>query len=106
VALWKFFLLSCAWLAVVLGLALRALHQSNQFQAVVISRPPVNNAPRVALIVPARDEEQVPFWYGFLFPVGYTAGALMSVDSVRRRWSGRVSWKGRTYPTSSSQGLF
>jgi chlorobactene glucosyltransferase len=40
----------------------------------------------------------VPFWYGFLFPVGYTAGALMSVDSVRRRLSGRTSWKGRTYP--------
>jgi chlorobactene glucosyltransferase len=48
---------------------------------------------------------RMPFWYGFLFPVGYTVGALMSVDSVRRRWSGRVSWKGRTYPTSSSQGL-
>jgi chlorobactene glucosyltransferase len=39
----------------------------------------------------------VPFWYGFLFPVGYTAGALMSVDSVRRRLSGRMTWKGRTY---------
>jgi len=40
----------------------------------------------------------VPLWYGFLFPVGYTAGALISVDSVRRRLSGRMSWKGRTYP--------
>jgi chlorobactene glucosyltransferase len=40
----------------------------------------------------------VPLWYGFLFPVGYTAGALMSVDSVRRRLSGRMTWKGRTYP--------
>jgi chlorobactene glucosyltransferase len=39
----------------------------------------------------------VPFWYGFLFPVGYTAGALMSLDSVRRRLSGRMTWKGRTY---------
>jgi chlorobactene glucosyltransferase len=39
----------------------------------------------------------VPFWYGFLFPVGYTTGALMSVDSVRRRLSGRMTWKGRTY---------
>jgi chlorobactene glucosyltransferase len=40
----------------------------------------------------------VPLWYGFLFPVGYTAGAFMSVDSVRRRLLGRTSWKGRTYP--------
>jgi chlorobactene glucosyltransferase len=40
----------------------------------------------------------VPLWYGFLFPLGYTIGALMSVDSVRRRISGRMNWKGRTYP--------
>jgi chlorobactene glucosyltransferase len=40
----------------------------------------------------------VPVWYGLLFPLGYTVGALMSVDSVRRKLSGRMSWKGRTYP--------
>ena len=39
-----------------------------------------------------------PLWYGFLFPLGYTVGALMAIDSVRRRWRGGVSWKGRTYP--------
>lgn len=41
---------------------------------------------------------QIPLWYGLLFPFGYTAGALMAIDSVRRRWRGRVTWKGRTYP--------
>jgi chlorobactene glucosyltransferase len=40
----------------------------------------------------------IPPWYGLLFPLGYSVGALMAVDSVRRRLSGRVSWKGRTYP--------
>jgi chlorobactene glucosyltransferase len=40
---------------------------------------------------------RIPFWYGLLFPLGYTAGALMALDSVRRRVSGRVSWKGRMY---------
>ena len=40
---------------------------------------------------------RIPFCYGLLFPLGYTAGALMAVDSVRRRLSGRVSWKGRMY---------
>ena len=30
--------------------------------------------------------------------LGYTAGALIALDSVRRRLSGRVCWKGRTYP--------
>jgi chlorobactene glucosyltransferase len=41
---------------------------------------------------------RIPYWYGLLFPLGYSAGAMMAIDSVRRRLSGRVSWKGRTYP--------
>ena len=40
---------------------------------------------------------RIPFWYGLVFPLGYTLGALMAIDSVRRRLSGRVSWKGRIY---------
>jgi chlorobactene glucosyltransferase len=40
---------------------------------------------------------RIPFWYGLVFPLGYTVGALMAIDSVRRRLSGRVSWKGRMY---------
>jgi chlorobactene glucosyltransferase len=40
---------------------------------------------------------RIPFWYGLLFPLGYTIGALMALDSVRRRISGQVSWKGRIY---------
>jgi len=40
---------------------------------------------------------RIPFWYGLLFPLGYTAGALMALDSVRRRVRGQVSWKGRIY---------
>jgi chlorobactene glucosyltransferase len=41
---------------------------------------------------------RIPVWYGLLFPIGYTAGAALAIDSVRRRLRGRVSWKGRTYP--------
>jgi chlorobactene glucosyltransferase len=40
---------------------------------------------------------RIPFWYGLIFPLGYTAGALMAFDSVRRRLSGRIVWKGRIY---------
>jgi chlorobactene glucosyltransferase len=40
---------------------------------------------------------RIPFWYGFLFPLGYSAGALIGFDSVRRRLTGKVSWKGRVY---------
>jgi chlorobactene glucosyltransferase len=40
---------------------------------------------------------RIPFWYGLLFPLGYTIGAVMTIDSVRRRMRGRVIWKGRVY---------
>ncbi len=41
---------------------------------------------------------RIPLWYGLLFPIGYTVGALMTIDSVRWRLRGRVAWKGRNYP--------
>ena len=40
---------------------------------------------------------RIPFWYGLLFPLGYTVGALIALDSVRRRLRAQVSWKGRVY---------
>lgn len=38
-----------------------------------------------------------PMWYGLLFPVGYALGALIALDGLRRRLTGRVAWKGRVY---------
>ncbi len=40
---------------------------------------------------------RIPFWYGLLFPLGYTVGAAIALDSVRRRLTGQVIWKGRIY---------
>jgi chlorobactene glucosyltransferase len=40
----------------------------------------------------------IPIWYGLLFPLGYTIGAFIAVDSVRRHRTHRILWKGRTYP--------
>jgi chlorobactene glucosyltransferase len=40
---------------------------------------------------------RIPLFYGLLFPIGYTAGALIALDSLRWRMSGRVRWKGRVY---------
>ena len=51
----------------------------------------------IGLHVAATFYFRIPFWYGLIFPVGYTAGALLALDSVRRRVSGRVIWKGRLY---------
>jgi len=39
----------------------------------------------------------IPWWYGLTFPLGYTAGALIALDSIRRRLVHRVEWKGRRY---------
>jgi len=51
----------------------------------------------VGLHVAATFYFHTPFWYGLIFPLGYSAGALLAFDSVRRRLRGRVSWKGRIY---------
>jgi len=40
---------------------------------------------------------RIPWAYGLLFPLGYTAGALIALDSLRWRMCGRVRWKGRVY---------
>jgi chlorobactene glucosyltransferase len=39
----------------------------------------------------------IPWWYGLAFPLGYTAGALIALDSIRWRLVRRVEWKGRRY---------
>jgi chlorobactene glucosyltransferase len=41
---------------------------------------------------------RIPMWYGLLFPVGYTVGAVLALDSIFRRRRGGITWKGRTYP--------
>jgi chlorobactene glucosyltransferase len=58
----------------------------------------IASASIIGLHVAATVYFRIPFWYGLLFPIGYTVGALIAFDSVRRRLTGRVSWKGRTYP--------
>jgi chlorobactene glucosyltransferase len=39
----------------------------------------------------------IPLWYGLAFPLGYTAGAALALDSLRRRLQRRIVWKGRVY---------
>ncbi|MEK8092586.1 glycosyltransferase family 2 protein [Methylocystis sp. IM3] len=40
----------------------------------------------------------IPLWYGLLFPLGYSLGALIAVDSLFRHFRRRFEWKGRVYP--------
>jgi chlorobactene glucosyltransferase len=55
------------------------------------------SAAAFGLHIAATSYFRIPFWYGLLFPLGYTLGAAMAFDSVRRRLTGRVTWKGRIY---------
>jgi chlorobactene glucosyltransferase len=55
------------------------------------------SAAAFGLHIAAASHFRIPFYYGLLFPLGYTVGAVMALDSVRRRLTGRVSWKGRIY---------
>lgn len=40
---------------------------------------------------------RIPASYGLLFPLGYLVGAILLLDSVRRRFQHRAVWKGRSY---------
>ena len=57
----------------------------------------LGSAAAFGLHIAAAFHFRIPFWYGLLFPLGYTIGALMALDSVRRRLIGQVAWKGRIY---------
>jgi chlorobactene glucosyltransferase len=57
----------------------------------------VGSAAVVALHIAGALHFRIPIWCGLLFPLGYTAGACIAIDSVRRRLHGQVSWKGRIY---------
>jgi chlorobactene glucosyltransferase len=44
----------------------------------------------------------IPWWYGFLLPLGYTAAALIALNAVRLRLKGEVAWKGRVLPAPTA----
>lgn len=55
------------------------------------------SAAAFGLHIAAARHFRIPLYYGLLFPLGYTVGAAMALDSVRRRLYGGVVWKGRIY---------
>jgi len=46
---------------------------------------------------------RIPFWFGFLFPLGYLIGSALCFNSVTRRMRGQVAWKGRIYAPPATQ---
>jgi len=87
-----------AWASVLIPLmdVIGRMHGSTNARIALIPAL-LGSAAAFALHVAGAAHFRIPFWYGLLFPIGYTVGAIMAVDSVRWRLIGRVRWKGRVY---------
>jgi len=87
-----------SWAAVViLAIDLDLCAGGNSGACIALAPALTGASAAVAFHIAGSMHFQIPVWYGLLFPVGYTAGAAMAIDSIRRRWTGRVTWKGRVY---------
>jgi chlorobactene glucosyltransferase len=92
--------LPLAWAALIIPAvdAVACLNNEGGAACLALAAALAASTAALALHVGGAAHFRIPLWYGLLFPLGYSAGALMVLDSVRRRLYGRVSWKGRTYP--------
>jgi chlorobactene glucosyltransferase len=90
-------MLAWAALAVPALAAVRAAQDSGGLGLVPLALSITASAALFALHIAGAIYFRIPFWYGLLFPIGYTAGALIAADSIRQRWQARVTWKGRVY---------
>jgi chlorobactene glucosyltransferase len=91
-------LVALAWLALALPLFdLAAVARGASGAPLALALAMLGTAAVVGLHVGGARHFRIPWWYGLLFPLGYTAGAVMALDSVRWRLIRRVQWKGRVY---------
>jgi len=89
--------LSWAALAVPAFTAWRAAQDAGALSLVSLAMAMTASAAVFGLHIAGAIYFRIPFWYGLLFPFGYTAGAMIAADSIRQRWQARVTWKGRVY---------
>lgn len=91
-------IVALAWVAVWLPLQdLAAVLQGGGGALPALALAALGSAAVVGLHVGGAVHFRIPWWYGLLFPLGYTVGAAMAIDSVRWRVTRRVHWKGRVY---------
>jgi chlorobactene glucosyltransferase len=89
--------LSWAALAVPAFTAWHAAQDADALNFVSVAMAMTASAAGFGLHIAGAVYFRIPLWYGLLFPVGYTAGAMIAADSIRQRWQARVTWKGRVY---------
>jgi chlorobactene glucosyltransferase len=91
-------IVALAWAAVYLPLRdLVAVMHGASGAPLALALAALGSAAVLGLHVGGAVHFRIPWWYGLLFPLGYTAGAVMALDSVRWRITRRVHWKGRVY---------
>jgi len=87
-----------AWAAVLLPLAdAHGCASGSEAACIALWPALLGSAAAFALHLAGALHFGIPLWYGLLFPLGYSAGAIIALDSVRWRVAGRVRWKGRVY---------
>ncbi|HEU4626744.1 MAG TPA: glycosyltransferase family A protein [Steroidobacteraceae bacterium] len=87
-----------AWLAVVLPIVTAVACAKGVHEACIAFWPAAaGSAALFALHIAGAHHFRIPLWYGLLFPIGYSIGAVIALDSVRWRLTGQVRWKGRVY---------
>jgi chlorobactene glucosyltransferase len=91
-------IVALAWTAVYLPLQdLAAVMHGVSGAPLALALATLGSAAILGLHVGGAVHFRIPWWYGLLFPLGYTAGGLMALDSLRWRITRRVHWKGRVY---------
>jgi chlorobactene glucosyltransferase len=91
-------IVALAWVAVCLPLEdLASVLHGVSGAPLALALAALGSAALFGLHVGGAAHFRIPWWYGILFPLGYTAGAVMALDSVRWRITRRVHWKGRVY---------
>jgi chlorobactene glucosyltransferase len=87
-----------SWSAVILPLIDAAACHSGAHTACLALLPALlGSAAAFSLHFAGARHFGIPWWYGLIFPLGYTTGALIALDGIRWRLAHRVQWKGRTY---------
>ena len=87
-----------AWVTLAISVVdLSGCIQRAPFACVCLGPALVGSAAVFGLHLAGAHHFRIPLWYGILFPFGYTVGAVLAIDSVRRRLTGQVTWKGRVY---------
>lgn len=91
------FLLAWAVWLVPIAAAKQCIHGTSM-DCVATAAAVAGSAAAIGLHLSGTRYFDIPLWYGLLFPIAYTIGIPMAIDSIRQRLRRKVQWKGRHYP--------